>query len=114
MPLLDRRMYNNLDGTRMDDAQLYKMFSDIHKTISTGGANDMTPGRFKGRAMLANRNTEARVIHFKDADSQIAYDQKYGSNPLYDKLVNHVNSMSRDIGTMEHLVQILICSLSIG
>lgn len=112
IPLLDRRRYNNLDGSLLDNKQIDELFKGkiedgkrvggIFSTIATGGANDMTPGRPKGRKMVANRNTESRVIHFKNADSQILYDQKYGDNPLYDKLVNHVNSMSKDIGSVEH------------
>lgn len=98
---LNREKYINVDGTRMDDIQLTEFLKGVYKTISTGGLNKITPGRPKIGTMRANRGNESRQLHFKDADSYIEYQQKYGDKDLWQVMVGHVDAISKDIALIE-------------
>ena len=65
---VNRNKYVNEDGTLMSDIELKELLSEAYKTISTGGANkslsgDTSPSPIGGRAKMANRHQESRVIH---------------------------------------------------
>lgn len=97
MPLLNRDRYVNEDGTRMSDSQLGDFLHGAWSTIATNGANKTDPGQFKGSGMRANRGSAHREIHFKDAQSFTDYRDKYGERSLYDALIGHISSASKDV-----------------
>lgn len=101
LPMLDRDHYYNPDGTRMDAAQLTEFLGHAWTTIATGGANKVEPGKFSGGGARANRGSESRQVHFKDADSYIAYQEKYGERSLYEVLIGHIENVSKDIALVE-------------
>lgn len=101
LPKLDREHYFNPDGSRMTDVQLGDFLKEAWKTIASGGANKLEPGAFKGSGARANRGSESRQIHFKDANSYMEYQAKYGEKSLYEVLVNHISSVSKDIALTE-------------
>jgi hypothetical protein len=103
LPRLDRSAYVNEDGTPMGDAQLNGFLREAWKSIATGGANKMEPGQAKGAGMRANRGSEERAIHFKDADSYIDYQQKFGERTPYEVLVRHIEGIAKDIALVETL-----------
>lgn len=103
LPMLDREHYFNPDGTRMIDAQLKDFLDGAWTTIATGGANKSEPGRFSGGGARANRGSESRQIHFKDADSYIAYQEKYGERSLYEVLIGHIENVAKDVALVETL-----------
>jgi hypothetical protein len=104
MPMLDRSRYTNeIDGSLMNDVQVRDFLAAAFESIATGGANKITPGQFNGGGMRANRGNESRAIHFKDADSFIAYQKEFGEKALYDVLVGHVQGIARDIALVETL-----------
>lgn len=98
--LLDRRKYVNPDGSMMDDAQVREHLSNAWTTIATGGINQYKPGA-QGQSMLANRRSEHREVHFKDADSYLAYQSKYGEKSLWGVIVNHVDAISKELASLE-------------
>lgn len=100
-PLLDRRKYINLDGSRMTDDQMIGFLKEAYLSIATGGINKMTPGGQNGTGMMANRNAEARSLHFLDADSYLNYQQAYGEKSLWGVITGHVHSLSREIAALE-------------
>ncbi|UWX04611.1 hypothetical protein H1235_07970 [Pseudoxanthomonas sp. NC8] len=51
--------------------------------------------------MRANHGSEARQIHFKDADAFLDYQTGYGDKTAYEVLVDHIGGMSRDIAAVE-------------
>ena len=73
LPLLDRARYVDENGVRLDDAQLADMLGKAWETIATGGLNKLEPGKSQGHGMRANRGSEHRAIHFKDAASYLEY-----------------------------------------
>lgn len=101
LPMLDRDHYFNPDGTRMDDVQLKDFLGNAWTTIATGGANKVEPGKFSGGGARANRGSESRQVHFKDADSYMAYQQKYGERSLYEVLIGHIENVAKDIALVE-------------
>ena len=102
LPMMDRRKYTDLAGNPMSDAEMRAFLGNAWETIATGGANKIDPGKFRGSGARSNRHAEERQIHFKDADAQIAYWQKFGDKTLPDILMGHMESMAKDIGFVEH------------
>lgn len=103
LPKLNRDRYMNQDGTRMNDQQVYDFLGHAWETIATGGVNKIDPGQGFGGGMRANRGNESRQIHFQDADSYIAYQEKYGERTLYEVLTHHIMGVSKDIAMVETL-----------
>lgn len=98
---INRERYLNEDGTRMSDNQLLDFLFPAWETIATGGANKQEPGRPAIGGMRANRGNESRQIHFKDAESYMAYQEKYGERPLYEVLTDHISAIAKDIALVE-------------
>ncbi len=103
LPALDRDHYFNPDGTRMNDTQLSEFLGHAWESIATGGANKTEPGAFRGSGARANRGNESRQIHFKGADAYMDYQGKYGEKSLYEVLVGHIESVSKDTALVETL-----------
>ena len=101
MGRLDRRKYTNDDGTVMNDEQLEGVLRSAWVTIATGGINNMTPGGQNGQSMLANRRAQHRELHFKDADSYLEYQEKYGEKSLWGVMTGHVEGLSKEIAMLE-------------
>lgn len=103
LPALKRERYMNEDGTRMNDQQVTEVLGRAWETIATGGANKIEPGKSMGTGMRANRGNESRQIHFKDADSYMAYQEKYGERTLYEVMTHHIMGVAKDIALVETL-----------
>lgn len=101
LPKLDRSRYVDENGTRLSETQLREVLAAAYATISTDGLNKLTPGQFKGKGARANAGSDARQIHFKDADSYLQYMAEFGRGSMYDAMVGHVGGMARDIGLVE-------------
>lgn len=101
LPRLDRNRYLRENGTRMDDTELSELLRDVWLTIATGGTNKLEPGRARGSAAAANHGSEHRSIHFKDADAYLDYQKSYGERSVYDVLIGHIESLSKDIAAVE-------------
>ncbi len=101
LPKLRRDRYLNEDGSRMSDGQVREIMSAAWETISTDGLNKIEPGSFTGNSARANRGSESRQIHFKDADGYMAYMADYGTGSMYDAISGHVGRLARDIGLVE-------------
>lgn len=106
---VNRRKYVNNDGTLMTDAEIRTVLEESYKTISTGGANKAlsnktSPSPISGRSKMANRHQEARVLHFKDGDAWLRYQEKYGTyhqGGLHQVINNHIMRMSGEIAMMQ-------------
>ncbi len=77
LPLLDRARYVDEHGNLLDDARMVDMLNHAWETITTGGANKAEIGQATGPGMRANRGSDSRVIHFKDAASYLTYSASY-------------------------------------
>ncbi len=101
LPKLNREAMLNPDGRIMSDDELMAAMRESFKTISTGGQNKRTPGAFKGNGKLANRHQDSRFLVFKDADSWIDYQEKFGNKDMFNVMVGHIKSMSSEIAMLE-------------
>jgi hypothetical protein len=99
-PLLNRDKYLRDDGTKMSDTEVVDFLRNAWVTLATGGINKMEPGQ-RMSGMLANRNSESRSIHFKDADSYLKYQSQYGEKSLWGVITGHVQGMSQEIAMLE-------------
>ncbi|WP_339542527.1 hypothetical protein [Pseudomonas sp. JAI120] len=99
----NRGKYLKEDGSPMNDAELTDFLQHAWTTLATGGANKMEPGQAAGNGMRANRGSESRQIHYKDAESFIAAQKAYGDRNLLELLIGHIDRASRDIALVEAL-----------
>lgn len=103
LPLVDRSRYVDEAGARLPDAEVTRILGGIWETIATEGMNKSEPGAgpAPGTSARANRGSEHRELHFKDASGYLAYLQHYGSGSMYDAMTSHVGRVARDIGLVE-------------
>lgn len=101
LPLMDRARFVLEDGSRMSDAEMRTLLENAWETISSDGMNKTEPGTFTGAGAKANAGSESRQIHFKDADTYLAYMQEFGTGSMYDAVLGHIGRMARDIGLIE-------------
>lgn len=102
-PLLDRdRYFDAQTGRLLNDQQFHQMLSDVFDTLITDGNTQEYGSRVAGRnGNRANRGSRHRALHFKDAESYMAYELKFGRANVMNTIVSHVNSMARDIALLE-------------
>lgn len=98
---VDRTRYLDETGARLGDAEVSTILSGAWETISTDGLNKSEPGQFRGTGARANRGSEHRELHFKDADAFLGYLDRYGRGSMYDAMAGHIGGMARSIGLVE-------------
>ena len=76
---------------------------DVYESITTEGANKMKPGAGGRGKSLANQRQDHRFLVFKDADSWLKYQRRFGDDNVFDNIISHISNMSRDIAMMEIL-----------
>lgn len=112
MPLLDRKKMIDYDtGLPMDDARLLEQMRGDFEGITTNGLNDLAERIDQGYVTrglggdVFKRKQQSRFYQFKDADSFIQYNDKYGvgKEGLFDAIGQHIHGMARDIALMEKL-----------
>lgn len=97
---LDTEKYVNIDGSLMTGEQIMSFLGHAWDTISSGGANSRTPGQ-RGSARRADKGSEHRQIHFKDADAFIEYQSRFGTGDPVELMFGHFNKLGRDIALVK-------------
>jgi len=82
---------------RLDEA-LDKMYDNVVGE----GYNIPTGKTLKGRSM-ANRRQDHRFLKFKNPDAWMKYQEMFGEENIFDTMMGHIKTMSRDIAMMEVL-----------
>ena len=104
LPRLDpEKMIDEQTGLRMSPERLEFALRDVYETISSDGFNKRNPGATGQGRSIATRRTDHRFLVFKDADSWLQYQQKFGNDNPFDTMFGHIKSMSKDIALMEIL-----------
>lgn len=98
---LDRKYYIKEDGQLMSDAELTTFLGEAYNTIATGGLNKLSDTGMRISGARSNRGNASRQIHFKDADSYLEYQRKYGDRSLWEVMVGHLEGISKDIALVE-------------
>ena len=101
LPKLDRTRYIDPAGVQVGDDVLRPMLHAAWETISSGGVNKLEPGAGGRGKSFANKHSDHRVLHFKDADAYIDYMREYGRGGVFSSMQSHVSVMARDIALTE-------------
>lgn len=103
-PLLDpTKMVDDVTGRPITPQALQTTLRRVYDTVRTEGWNKREPGAFRGLGKLANRRADSRFLVFKDADSWLSYNERFGDATPFDAMMGHISGMSRDIAMMEVL-----------
>lgn len=87
-------------GARPLRADADRFLDEIYQEITTNGWHDRTPGFSVGAKALFNARAEHRVLHFKDADDWIAYNEAFGAQNPFESIVGQIEGMAKDIARM--------------
>jgi hypothetical protein len=98
---VDRSKYVTDAGEPMTTGEITDFLRAAWDTISSGGLNKLVPGQFKGNGARANRGSQERQIHFKDAESYIAYQKEFGERSMYEVLIGHIQNIAKDVALVE-------------
>lgn len=100
MPLLDEQQtYDGADPEKFLRAAYDGIKSGVH--LKHDAAEIDLKLAFKGPGNLAKRISQKRVLHFKDADSFMDYNEKYGTRGLSEAVVHDLDRMARSTAIME-------------
>lgn len=114
-----RDIFDQLDWSRIINRQTDKPFAEvggkpaadavqpmlreIYDNITTNGWIRREPSLAVGGRALYNQRAEPRILHFKDADAWMGYNEAYGSSDLFTSIVGNFDAMARDIAHMRVL-----------
>lgn len=104
MGWVDRRRYVHEDGRAYTDDEMATFLGEAWVTIVTNGANKTLArgdAPLGGRAVKANRHSQARQIHLKDAASSLEALRTYSGRNVFEAMVGHARRMARDIALIE-------------
>ena len=101
-PLLNRdRMLHPFTQEKMTAQELADSLDHIWETITSEGWNTREPSSQPGgKGALFRQHADHRFLHFKDADSWLAYQRQYGQGDVFVSMMGHVHVMSKDIAAM--------------
>lgn len=103
-PLLNRtQMIDQTTGIPFNDLTLDNALNDVYESITSEGFNKLNPGAGGRGKSLGNSRQDHRFLIFKNADSWMKYQDKFGDPNVFDTMISHVKNMSRDIALMEIL-----------
>lgn len=72
-----------------------------YNTIASGGLNKVKEGSVGKGKSIANKHSDPRALHFKDADSWIKYQEKFGNADPMAAIDNHIRSLTTDMSLVE-------------
>lgn len=93
LPLLDQdRTFEGVeDPAKFLNGTWEVLATGVHLSDQTGFKDPA----FRGPGNLAAKVSESRVLHFKDAESWLAYQQKYGTGTLHEQVVGSLQRAAR-------------------
>lgn len=97
------KMVDEQTGLAFSPQKLEIALRDSYETIRSDGSNKIKEGQYSGNKSLASRNQDHRFFVFKDAESWMEYQEKFGNPNPFDAMMGHIDTMSRDIAMMEVL-----------
>ena len=104
LPKLDvDKMVNERSGLPFTDKSIREALSEVYDNIATEGMATFKPGTAAYGKSLRNRRLDHRFLAFKNADSWMEYQTKFGSPDPFKTMMEHINGMSRDISMLKIL-----------
>ena len=93
-------MRDGRTGLKFNAQTLRAALSETYDNILDGHYSRPQPGGGRGRS-LANQRMDHRFLVFRDADAWLEYNARFGGGDVFETLVDHISSMSRDIAMLE-------------
>jgi len=104
LPKLDlERMINKKTSRSFTKEELILELPNTYNSIRTEGVNRLEPGTRMGSTSLGNNRLDHRFLVFKDAESYMAYQAKFGDEDVISTIYQHLESISRDTAMMRAL-----------
>ena len=104
LPKLDfAKMINNKTNRAFTREELILELPGVYEAIRTEGVSRLKPGIQMGSTMLGNKRLDHRFLVFKDAESYMAYQAKFGDEDVISTIYQHLESISRDTAMMRAL-----------
>lgn len=96
LPRLGRDSYFHESGRRKTDDELREMLRASWETISSDGLNMLEPGKIPAgaSALIADRGSEARVIHFSGPEAYLEYMDQFGRGSIFEVMTGHAREMA--------------------
>jgi hypothetical protein len=110
-PKLDMsRMVDGVTGLPLNRAEFLEAMEAVYNGIRTNGLDEVAElaakgGQRFGKGALATKRNLSRFLHFKDADSFLQYNAKFGTGEagLFDAMMGHISTMTRDIAILQEM-----------
>lgn len=78
------------------------VLKQLYKTKMEDGANKIDADALRGQgSSFGNRMDDNRWFHFKDADSWLAAQAKYGDGNPFNTMVNHIDDLAHNIAVVK-------------
>jgi hypothetical protein len=90
----------------LDTAQAREALAEVFQTIVTGRDRAVTAaqrGQFLGPRNLARSEGKSRVLHFKDAEAFLQYQEAFGRGNVLTNVLDHLDRSARKLALMETL-----------
>ena len=97
------KMLNPLTKLPFTATQLEDALKATYEAIISDGWSKVKENETKHSSALYNKGKNHRFLVFKDADSWMAYQDKYGNSHPFITMMNYVDNMARDIAMIEVL-----------
>lgn len=100
---IDRNTMVHGDGRAYNQQELEEFLTAAYKTIKSDGANKVEVGKpnFTGNSSIANRHSDSRKLHWKNADAWLEMQNEFGDMPLTDIINSNIDRMSKEIALIE-------------
>lgn len=98
-----KRMIDEQTGLPFTPERLEVATRDAYETIRTDGFSKIKPSGLPRGKSVATRRQDHRFFVFKNADSWLEYQERFGNPDPFDTMMAHISNMSRDIALMERL-----------
>lgn len=90
-------------GGKPDPLAADRFLDEVFEGITTDGWNKREPSFSSTGKALYNRRAEHRVLHFKDGDGWMTYNERFGTQDPFQAMVGGLHVMARDIALMRVL-----------
>jgi hypothetical protein len=99
-PMLDDRTFLGVaDKNKFLDGVYNALVSGVH--LSAEGGTGLKDPAFSGPGNKAKKLSQGRVLHFKDAASDIAYQAEYGEKRLNDRIFRTLQNSARNYALLK-------------
>lgn len=89
------------DGAINTRDDLARALQKDYQAIVSGGIADLSEFAPKGIKSIVNSRNHHRIFHFADAASAQEWNSKYGSDSLYQNIVDYAERIGKDVGILE-------------